>query len=343
MGLFAKVRAACAGGVVGLLLTPTLRAETTAIAVRYSAPVECPGEREFLLEARRRHPRIADGPTLEEPRLFVTIWKSESPLYAGKLELATASGTVGVREISGSTCAEVSAALALITALTADLAPASRDAGSPGVTSSENVVSPAPSERASIESSLGPSDEAPGGVPWLRWQFGAGGTFASGVTPHPFLAGTVFVQAGVRTSSIWAPSVRVAGSFGGSSWSPDPPGGSADGEFTWAAGSLEGCPLQLGDPRSLSLTPCVRVAIGALDVSSSGRATGPQHETRPWVDVGAVLRGRWQLGRALFVELDGGPFVPSPRYEFRFDDSYHSYVDPMIGLRLGAGVGLALR
>jgi hypothetical protein len=199
--------------LAGLLVTPTLRAEAAAITVQYTAPIECPSEREFLLDVHARNPRIADKPAYDDPQLFVTIEKRES-LYAGKLERSTTSGTVGVREISGNTCAEVSAALALITALTADLAPFPTELRSPAAANSEPSVPPASADQPSAEGSPRGTSNA---TPWLGLQFGVGGTLVSGVTPHPFVAGTVFAQASVRTSSIWAPSLRVSGSFGGSS------------------------------------------------------------------------------------------------------------------------------
>jgi hypothetical protein len=240
----------------------------------------------------------------------------------------------------------VAVALALITALTGDLvaAPPFVEPSAPRpATGSETVVEPPSVGPSSFETATpGPSD-ATTSVSRLRWQFGAATLFAFGMTPNPLIGGTAFVQAGGRGSAIWAPSVRVSASLGQSSWSADGSDAGAHARFLWGAGSLDACPIELGDPLDLGLTPCARVTAGGLDVSSTGRPSGPHREAALWIDLGGLLRGRWQVNHAIFVDVEGELFVPLDRYEFHFDDPVQTYVEPAVGYRLAAGVGWVIR
>src|SRR5882757_6877677 len=104
-------------GLASGLVAPRIRAERPGIGVLYSAPSGCPTELEFLDNVRRRSPRVTTASALDPPQFLVTIAEGVSPRYSGKLERVTRTGTMGVREISDDSCGEVTAALALITAL----------------------------------------------------------------------------------------------------------------------------------------------------------------------------------------------------------------------------------
>jgi hypothetical protein len=117
----------------------------------------------------------------------------------------------------------------------------------------------------------------------------------------------------------------------------------AHARFLWGVGSLDLCPVQIGDPLELVLQPCVRFTAGLLRSSGTGRAS-EYDESRLWTDAGVVVRAHWQVHRAVFVDAEGEGFFPGVRYQFQFKDPIE-YVDVAgdVGFRFGLGVGFVFR
>jgi hypothetical protein len=350
----ARVVVASLVGTAAGLTAGAARAERPGIGVRYSAPSGCPTEVEFLDNVRQRNPRVLTASALDPPQFLVTVTEGVSPRFSGRLERVTQTGAMGVREISGESCREVSAALALITALTADLTSAvsSTDGDRAGVgaagrtddltTSSVTLRDKdAPAKEPPVDRPS-PAEKEPG-TPNVRWQVGLEGLLASGVTPNPLPGGTLFGEVGGRSSAFWVPSLRLSASLGGSSWSSSLPTSSAHAQFLWWVASLDVCPLQLGDPLALSIQPCARVTAGLLRASGMGRTT-THTESAFWSDLGALVRVHGQLARALFVDGDAELFVPRVSYQFDFTKPNETAeVAGTIGFRLEAGVGVVFR
>jgi hypothetical protein len=341
-------------GIAAALVAPSARAERPGIGVRYGAPSGCPTEVEFLDNVRQRSPRVVAASALDPPQFLVTVAEGASPRFTGRLERVTSTGAIGVREISGESCREVTAALALITALTADLTPPavpSADPGPTGVGAAGRTTDPATSSVTLSDKEADKEAEPPKepsvtpaasrGVANVRWQAGLDGMLASGVTPDPLTGVTLFGQAGGRGSGLWVPSFRLSASLAGSSWSSAVTSARAD--FLWAVASLDACPLQLGDPVEVSVQPCARVTAGLLRASGSGRAN-PHEESVLWSDAGGLFRVHGQLGRMVFLDGEAGVFVPRVRYQFDFTKpSDTAEVRGALGFRIAAGIGLMFR
>src|SRR5262245_29599085 len=112
-------RLAVAFGIATDLTAPALRGDA-GVGVQDTAPPGCPAPTEFWYEVRRRNPRVVLSGPDNPPQHVVIVTETGSARFAGRLGRATASGTVGVREIAGDDCREVTTALALITAVTGD-------------------------------------------------------------------------------------------------------------------------------------------------------------------------------------------------------------------------------
>jgi hypothetical protein len=337
----ARLVASFIGCMVVQLAPRDLLAESADVGVRYQAPNTCPTEQDFFAKARWRNPRIGAPISPEPPQLLVTIEPGTTSPFVGRLERVTATGTVGVREIQGETCDELATALALITAVTGDLLARSDE---------RTVV--AGSESAALLSA-GSSDEArperdaqvqPTGAAGVRWQTGASGMLATGVTDRAIFGGGAFVQLSARTSATWAPSARLSLSYARSSWTSPNIESGAQADFTRMMASVDGCPVQLGDPLNVSVQPCVRASAGRLTASGTGRPAGPAQESALWLDVGVLARGHWQVTGAAFVDLETALVFPLQRYAFAFDrPSEVVYSEPFMGVQVAAGMGILFR
>jgi hypothetical protein len=343
-------------GLAAGFVAPAARADEPGIGVRYAAPSGCPTEREFLDNVRQRNPRVTAASALVPPQFLVTVAEGVSPRFSGKLERVTQTGAMGVREISGSDCREVTAALALITALTADLAPGNLPsqpdqtgvgaAGRTGDLAASSVASPdkEPPKEAPTEDRAPPQTPAadsPAGVASIRWQVGLEGLLASGVTPNPVGGASLFGEVGGRSSALWVPSVRLSASLGASSWSSDTTSWTA--QFLWGVASLDACPLQIGDPLGVSVQPCARVTAGLLHGAGGGRST-TYRESALWTDAGGLVRVHWQVQRSLFLDGEAELFASGTRFGFTFKNpSDTAEVAGNVGFRFGLGVGLVFR
>jgi hypothetical protein len=333
-------------GIASAVGSARVSAEGAGIGVRYRAPSGCPTEAEFLQEVRQRSPRVEAAPAVDSAQLVVTIAEESVPRYRGRLERATPQGNAGVREITGESCLDVAKALALITALTADLvSPAPTPAESPKPTANaETKVDRATPPVAAREVDVpAPTPTGVRGVPRGRWQVGLEGLVASGVTPNPLAGFTVFGEIDGRSSAFWVPGVRLSASLGVSSWSAPDATDPAEAHFAWMVASLDGCPFQIGDPLDLSVQPCARVTGGWLRSAGGGRANS--HVRYPaWGDAGAVVRVHWQVARAFFFDADAEAFVPWFHYVFDFDfPPNNTEVANNVGFRFGAGIGVLFR
>jgi hypothetical protein len=340
-------------GIGAGLVAPTGRAQRTGIGVRYNAPAGCPTEGEFVDFVRQRNPRATAASALDPPQFLVTVTEGASPRFSGRLERVTSSGAIGVREISGESCREVTSALALITALTADLAPPPnepQESSVGGTGRAADVASSSvalPDKPAAKEAPADPPADRPPpsnpspSVSNTRWQGGLQGLFASGVTPNLLAGGTLFGQVGGRSSAFWVPSLRLSASVAASAWSSDTT--EAHARFLWAVASLDACPVQLGDPLELSFQPCARLTGGWLRAAGTARLTNYEKSV-PWTSVGALARAQWLVGRALLLDAEAELFVPGVHYDFDFKNpSETAEVAGPVGFRLGAGVGFVFR
>jgi hypothetical protein len=319
------------------------------VFLKYSGVPGCSDAATFRSEFRARTSRAVlreDG----DPggRSFTITVAKEQGRIVGRVEQRRADGSTSEREVSGQSCAEVISALALIAALAVDPqaasahAPQDPDEAAPSLGKEPAPAPPPPPEpsvRANEESRKPEPD--PRHVDNARWRLAAGvqGGVVSGMFPKAAFASSIFVETGLWSPSVLAPTIRLS-AIG--SISRSVPAERGEAHFQWAAAGLQGCPLRFRLRDELHGYPCVFGEAGFL----AGEGTGvsePDSRTRPWFGLGALIRLQWTPSEQFFVEAEGGIRVPLARDRFVFDlggrtDSIH-----VVGLGGAASIGLGIR
>lgn len=314
-------RAAGAEGQHGDAVEPLL----TRIELTYSAPPECASRAEVTHAIARR---IEPGwlTRADSRRFAAVIVRADSATYRGRLDVEH-SGRVHTRKISGSTCGEVTAALAVFVAIALDPVTANeneaeeRHRSPPPVTSDDEPLSSAPGpppERVaaaprprSLPSSR-PSGArrttAPGGRSRWTWSSAVSLTYlrvpeaASGARVSAQLARNV-------TTGPLSPALRASWGFADFATLPERAGRVA---FRLETAQVAACMVVDFAPIPLTLTPCAGADVGTLASTARDLPRGTHVEGR-WVAAHAFTRAAWALLPWLALELEAGALVPLER------------------------------
>ena len=262
-------------------------ADDSLTALSYEAPWECPNRDEFWRQLRARSTRLAQGsPEVLGVRINARISGSSSS-YQGHLTLVGADNTVVERDVGGPNCADVTAALALMTAVTLDSAPAR--------TRTDFSVTARPRKDGK------------------RFAVGAVGGIHTGVAPSHVPTLGLSLTYHDRTL-FGSPEFRITGLFAESAWQPVFSGG--DARFLWFAARASACPLQ-AQVGSIAFGPCGIVELGALE--GEGRTSrGVRAQTGWWFAPGALMNWSVQADPVWF-RLAAGGVVPVVRDPFQFN------------------------
>ena len=285
-------------------LSAWARADSPPITLLYDAPWECPDRDQFWRQLRGRSVRLA-APQGEVRGIAIETRISGSfDRYNGHLRLLESDGSVVERDVAGPSCVDVSAALALITAVTLD---ASRSRGQ------RDVSATALQKKAPKRLALGVST-------------GIDKAVAPSVVPTLGLSLTYHDRAGFGS-----PEYRVAGLFAWSGWNPVDDAGVRVGDvrFYWLASRSTACPLQ-AQVASTTIGPCAFVELGAL--MGEGRIhNGTQSKTGFWLAPGALLNWSFQTD-PIGLRLAAGAVVPVVRDKFSFNPKPLAFQADSIGL-----------
>jgi hypothetical protein len=326
------------------LLTQRAIASTLPARIAYEAPAECAEHPAFVGEVRARTEHLQQSPpdTLAWP-IVVSIRRSEPARFLGQVAFDDVDGQRAVRQVEGSSCAEVVSSLALIVALAIDDRVASNEPSS---------VAPTPpfaapdAPKATLEPGVTPAPRATPEAPRrvesapIRWAWSFGGNLGVSSWHAPNLArslglfGELSPNAGSTTLRLSWFDVRRNPALGGIS-----------SHFLTEVGRIEGCPfaLELGAGSRLSLSPCLGLDVGMLraSVDPSPELTGARGKTIFWSAAVAELRLRWRPTRLVLVELDGELGAPLVRHSFVLENPPRTLFDvPALGVGTKIGVGL---
>ena len=329
-----------------------------SIRIDYDAPSGCPDEKSFEAQIRARSAKIvvaSDGATSVRVRVAPHAGRFE-----GEVALVNPKGRESRRHVEGG-CTDVAAALALITALALD--PTASTASDPAVLATASGAA-APSASSAAPPSPPPSPPPPTAVTGaaskpaeaptasadsepLReeearthtwgWAIGAEAGLTEGVAPNLLVSVPAFLEVWRRSSGAFAPAIRVRFEHADSGTVAV---GGAGADFTWTAGSLDLCPVAWPwSPSRLRISACVRGEGGTL--SATGADVSPvRSDTRPWVTVGLVVRARITVVGALFLDLEGGGFVPLVRDRFFVEPDATIQQVPILAAAGAGGVGV---
>jgi len=363
-----RARVAARGAVLLVILAvaPDARGDASAARLEYRAAPGCPDEEAFAGQLRARSSKISlsrDGAVFVRVRIA-----ARGERYQGDLRIVDAAGRESQRHLEG-TCADVTAALALITAVALDpsAAAAPEALASAATTTTPPVATPGPASPASPASPPPPKPEPsqPAAPPEAKappppappaatdekgvlqgagvkdgashgwaWSIGAGAAVTSGIAPQLLLSIPVFVDVVRRAPGVVAPAFRLR--FERAEKGPAPAGGES-ASFVFTTGSLEACPLTFSLSRLL-FWPCARVEAGELEAAGAG-VTPVRSSTRPWVTAGGVLRSRVTVYGALFAEIEGTAFAPLVRDRFFLEPDTTVHRAPAFAGGGAAGIG----
>jgi len=317
-----------------------------AVRIEYEAAAGCPDERGFEGQVRARLATkiVASPEGASSVRVRIA---PHGPSFEGDIVLTDPKGHESRRRVEGR-CADVTAALALITALALD--PAASTASDPSSETQTAPALPAPASSTpapSPPSAAGPSPPKPTAPAAAResredvepasrsealsedgvrggerargrgWgvSIGAGAGLTTGVAPRALLSIPAFLDVWRRSTSAFAPALRLR--FERADSGADVTSGGSGGDFTWTAGSVDFCPVSWA-PWRFRLWPCARAEGGAL--SATGVGVSPARtQIRSWFTLGLVARARVMVVGSLFLEIEGGGFAPLIRDRFFVD------------------------
>ncbi len=292
-------------------LASTSRASGSPVVLTFDAPWECPNQEHFWRQLRARSARLSEpNPNLPEVRLDVRISGSYSN-YHGHLTLIGPQNSVVERDVSGPNCVDVTAAVALMSAVTVD-----------GL----RVTSQANGSATPIQ-----KEDEP------RWGLGP----VVGV--HSNVAPAVAPMLGVALAhndwrAVGSPAYRVAATFAWSGWRGVSDAGTlvGDARFYWFATRAVACPYQFR-VASTAFGPCAQLELGA-HVGEGRTVKGVESRTGLWLAPGALVNLSVNLA-PIWLTVSGGAVFPLIHNTFQFTPKPEAFRTDAAGL--SAELGLA--
>lgn len=308
----------------------------------------CPTGADFVESVRvrlaRGHVVDAQGPEARDYRADV---RSADGRFVARLTFDDRSGVTRSREVNAATCADVSRAIALVTALAIDAGgvDVDREASAEGPPATEETpetalplpepapLSPAPAVRDRVEPRPAKKSRR---LPPER-EAGVRATLTTPKGPTLFLGAELF--AAMRDArGRWTFELGLAGERGFRDTS-----GSGSTEFSFAGGRVRVCGSALRLGARFEARPCLSFEGGAL--VAEGKIEHPNTRVDVWLAGGAAWRLGYRVpGGGLYAEA--GPLVPIIRYRYVFEtvngpDTLAHQV-PRFGVQLAVGGALRI-
>ena len=346
------------------------------IRITFTAAPGCPDHDAFAGEVWARTARARPAAEGEPARMFRVDVSAAGGGFRGRLAIEDPAGATAVREVSGVSCAEVTSALALVTALAIDprastaakvpslespsparpepanprapLEPANPPPA-PSPTPWSLPARPPPTPEGVVRRTLAPSSMIPEPLPvWLppvvaepsRWRFGLGAHAAAvfAVAPSTIPGAFLFTDAARLGAGAFAPAAR-AGLYLTEVGSSRNAGGSAT--FRWISGHLDLCPIRVELP-PLAAAPCAVVEVGALKAIGAGDLSSTT-VVRPWAAAGLLGRAELSLFEGLSLEAQGALTFPFIRDTFYLEPVFTVHEVPAVGGSLSGGLLVELQ
>ena len=312
--------------LVTMHLPTALAREGSPRGLSYQADSSCPDRAGFAALVLERAP-LADLEPMERRRadVLVALYPSDTQ-FTGKVAIRRGDGTFYAREVVGTTCGEVSPAIAFILALALN--------GQNETLSDSPSAAPEPTPAGDLAPPPTPARE--GGTGW-GWGVGAAVGARRGIAPSWSMVEQVAVEMRAVSSATLAPTFRIALLHAEPVTEDDDVGTT---EFSWIAGRVAGCPLRARLLAELELHPCVGLDLGAI--GASGRPATPQGrpgDTRSfWADAFGSLRLRVHVLGPVFAEVETELVLPFTQYDFAFDPRTPVYAVPNLAAAGWAGL-----
>lgn len=319
------------------------------IALVYEAPPECPDDGAFRSAVRSRVASDWEAQPGELARRMSVSVARRDDRYLATIDFLNPQGEHVARSVSGSVCADVINAIALVTALAIQarveeaLAQSEPEIAQTPEPPAESPAPP-PTVKPAAATASPPATQAekpqnpPAPKPRTHVRFGAAVAVGTGVGPNWALGPALFAalewngpRLGLTGTALWSGSVQA---------------GDLPARFRRLAARLEGCPVSWRAGR-FGFEPCAFFEFGSLrgdaDTTSPALLQSPSGGASPWLAPGALARVVTSLDPLVLVlEVNAG--VPLVRESFGLrtsqgqDTKFH--VDPVV---VGGSLGLGVR
>lgn len=320
-----------------------------ALTLDYAAPSECPAREAFIDRVRKRTPK-GRAYRSDTGSMRVVVEGAEGD-YRATLEVIDASGGTSKREVHGSTCPEVTEAMALVVALALtepaasteppSAAPPSAIASFPEAQSAKPKAAPSPTPAPTPKktNAPAPASEKPQARSKLPLALGITAATAGpgGIAPVLAWGGFAFVDAG----PFHGPNGRLAV---GALASPSVQKGSGTARFEWFGARLNGCANPVSTSQAV-LSACAVIEGGFLSGHGGGDVVDPADAGGAWGAFGVLLRPRLAVGRVI-LEAEGALLVPvtDPRkYVFEHPNGGSTTVHEIEVVTWTAGISAAFQ
>jgi hypothetical protein len=244
----------------------------------------------------------------------------------GRLERQTQERTVAVREVESATCDEVADALALSLELTLQPDRAPADSASGSVSAGSVSANPASADSAAA---LGPVGNTATSDGW-GVRVGAQARFETGLADAALPGGALFAELAPMASG---PSARLSLRAAHTVRQLD-----VSLKLTLVSARPEGC--MLWGSAALRVGPCAGVDVGMVFAEMSG--TNGVSDDGVWTSAVGLVRGHWQIGRALSLEAQIGALVPFVRYRFNTSSGNELINSAAAGVEFALGASFLL-
>jgi hypothetical protein len=293
----------------------------------YSETPGCAAREEFYWQLQARTHRLRRAHPGEQALMLTVRLSVTGDQVDGLVELREPDGRATMRHVSGETCSEVVAALALVTAVMVD-----PDA------LTEPVI-PGGSGRRVEPAVSAPPAPPPEPRPW-RFGLLGGASLQTAAAPEPLLVYAAEIE--VLPAPGWLPEPVLALSLHRGRSDPiEKHGGQA--ELAWTSGRLTACPTRWPARAPAAFRPCLSLDVGALRGTAGSGVENPASRGALWLAPGGVIRWELLVGDWLVVVADGGALFPLVRTRFYFGPSADKgtvYRTPVAGLTAGVRAGV---
>jgi len=312
--------------------------EPLALRIEYRAPASCPDEAALVSRIRARVDVRPARPGETVPTFAVTV-QADRDRVVGRIASMNERSEATGREVTGTDCADVIDAAALIVAMglspqTSGSAPTRTESFAPAATGvmTENAGA---SGRAPTSPAEAPTAKS-GSSAHLRL-LGSGQAEATfGYWPSPLVAVGARLQV-IRTRAYASgPSIAV-GFAAAQPVERDLLMGHA--RLALTTGELFVCPLSVDLAPSLNLRPCARFDLGQLKAEGSG-IPGAHGKELVFSSAGVLGQVSFVPVEPLVVDAQASVLVPLTPYEFKFDPDSIIYRAPFLGLSASLAMGV---
>lgn len=349
-----KLLLACSLGLLPLALGSGRALAAVPSTLDYQAPAGCPDAASFVVAVEARGASFAGSPASGGTRQLLVRIEPADGSFSGSLVLREDADESEPRRVQGASCAEVSDALAVVTAIALQRDAEAAPAAPPPPAA---VAAPAPPLAAAQGSG---ESEGPLELVLARKDVlvPSGKLVLDYVTTHTWTTG---VQLGAipgvllprldyditRTSVVRTPDDRgfVLGTEFRWRWTLlGLPQRRAPGYETSLFGlkaGIGGCRRVTYDPRSLILKVCSDFAVGMIDLSTRPTSGGAErHKTQGLATAGVEANLQYNLSRLFHLDLRAGGEMWLNRISAEREDGSRLFQSPLFNAHVMVGIGI---